>query len=114
MTDPIYLRIEIVVGSNIFCLLYMFSNSFFPWSREYKKRPCKELSKAVNAFPNTPFWDRPKFKEAADNKWNVAIKGLLDTDCKENIAEKGEIAHYEQFHLFSQCFPKAFFFNVLK
>ena len=28
--------------------------------------------------------------------------------------EKGEIAHFEQFHLFSQCFPKAFFFNVLK
>ena len=28
--------------------------------------------------------------------------------------EKGEIAHSEQFHLFPQCFPKAFFFNVLK
>ena len=26
---------------------------------------------------------------------------------------KGEIAHFEQFHLFPQCFPK-FFFNVLK
>ena len=28
--------------------------------------------------------------------------------------EKGEIAHFEQFHLFPQCFPKAFFFNGLK
>ena len=28
--------------------------------------------------------------------------------------EKGEIAHSEQFNLFPQCFPKAFFFNVLK
>ena len=28
--------------------------------------------------------------------------------------EKGEIAHFEQFHLFPQCFSKAFFFNVLK
>ena len=28
--------------------------------------------------------------------------------------ETGEIAHFEQFHLFPQCFPKAFFFNVLK
>ena len=28
--------------------------------------------------------------------------------------EKGEIAHFEQFHLFPQCFPKPFFFNVLK
>ena len=28
--------------------------------------------------------------------------------------EKGEIAHFEQFHLFPQCFPKAFYFSVLK
>ena len=32
----------------------------------------------------------------------------------ENIAEKGEIAHLKQIHPFPQCFPKAFFFNVLK
>ena len=30
----------------------------------------------VNPFTNTPFWDRPKFKEAADDNWNVAIKGF--------------------------------------
>ena len=24
----------------------------------------------------------------------------------ENIVEKGEIAHFEQFHPFPQCFPK--------
>ena len=28
-----------------------------------------------NTFPDPPFWDCPKFKEAADNNWNVAIKG---------------------------------------
>ena len=44
----------------------------------------------------------------------LTIKGFLDTDCIENIVEKGEIAQNEQFHLFQQCFPKAFFFNVLK
>ena len=27
----------------------------------------------------------------------------------EKIVEKGEIAHFEQFHLFPQCFLKAFF-----
>ena len=62
----------------------------------------------LNPYPNTPFRDRPKFKEAADNNWNVAIKGFQDTNCIENIVEKGEIAHFEQFHLFPQCFPKAF------
>ena len=31
----------------------------------------------------------------------------------DNIVEKGEIAHIKQFHLFPQCFHKAFFVNVL-
>ena len=26
---------------------------------------------SINPFPNPPFWDRPKFKEAADNNWNM-------------------------------------------
>ena len=66
-----------------------------------------------NPFPIAPwFWDRPKFVEAADDNWNVTIKGFLDTDRIENIVEKGEIAYFEQFHLFQQCFTKAFFFNV--
>ena len=27
----------------------------------------------INPFPNKPFWNHPKFKEAADDNWNVAI-----------------------------------------
>ena len=77
------------------------------------KAAANTIQSALNPFPDTPFWDRPKFKVAAD-KWNVAIKGSWDTDCIENIVEKGEIAHFEQFHLFLQCLLKAFFFNVLK
>ena len=42
------------------------------------------------------------------------MKGYKNTDCIENIVVKGEIAQFEQFHLFPQCFPKAFFFIVLK
>ena len=45
---------------------------------------------------------------------STEIKGFLDTDCNENIVEKGEIAHFEQFHLLPQCFPKSVFFHVLK
>ena len=41
-------------------------------------------------------------------------KGLKDTDCIENIVEIGEIAHFDQFHLFPQCFPEVFLFSVLK
>ena len=32
----------------------------------------------------------------------------------ENIVKKAEIAHVEQFHVFPQCFFKAFFLSVLK
>ena len=31
----------------------------------------------------------------------------------ENIVEKGEIAHLEQFHLFPQYFLKAVFFSSM-
>ena len=31
---------------------------------------------SVNPFPNTQFWDHPKFKEAADDNWNAAINGF--------------------------------------
>ena len=70
------------------------------------------LSLKFNPFPNTAFWDSPK--EAANDNWNVAIKGFQDTDSIENIVEKGEIAHFEQFHLFPQCFPNTFISNALK
>ena len=77
-------------------------------------KPFWYYSNQFNPFPDTPFWDRPKFIEAADDNSNAAIKGFQDTDCIENIEEKGEIAHFEQFHVFPQCFPTAFFFHVLK
>ena len=67
-----------------------------------------------NPFPNRQIWDRSKFKEASDDNRNVVIKEFLVTYCiKKNIVEKGEIAQNEQFHLFPQCFPIAFFFNTL-
>ena len=56
----------------------------------------------------------PKFEEAADDKCIVAMKGFSDTDCIENMVEKGEIAHFEQFHLFPQCFPEPFFLQCVK
>ena len=48
-------------------------------------------------FPNTPFWESPKFKEAADGNWNVAIKGFWDTDCIENIVEKVKLLKMSDF-----------------
>ena len=42
------------------------------------------------------------------------MKGFEDTHCTEDIVDKGEIANFEQFHLFPQCFPKAFYAPILK
>ena len=40
-------------------------------------------------------------------------KYVIWEDCIENFVKKGAIiALSEEFHLFLQCFPKAFFFNV--
>ena len=36
------------------------------------------------------------------------------SDGVENIVGKGEIARYEQFHLFPKCFQKLSFVNVSK
>ena len=60
----------------------------------------------VNPFPNIPFCDRSKFKEAVDDDWNVAIKGFYDTDCIENIVGKGEIAHLINFTFSHNVFLK--------
>ena len=34
------------------------------------------MKKNFHPFPNTPFFGRPKFKEAADNNSDVAIRGF--------------------------------------
>ena len=41
-------------------------------------------------------------------------RGIQLSDCVENIVGKGEIAHYEQFLLFPQCFQKFFSSDVSK
>ena len=45
----------------------------------------------LNPFPNTPFCDCPKFKEAADDNLNAAFQGFQDTGSIENIVEKGKL-----------------------
>ena len=46
-------------------------------------------------------------KEFADNNFIFDENGRKLSKRVENTVEKGEIAHYEQFLLFPQCFQKA-------
>ena len=48
-------------------------------------------------------------KKFEDGNFKFDENGRKLSKQVENIVGKGEIAHYEQFHLFPQCFQKAYF-----
>ena len=50
--------------------------------------------------------DSFKLKEFADNNYKFDENGRKFFLKKEDTARKGEIAYYEQFPLFPQCFQK--------
>ena len=47
-----------------------------------------------------------KLKEFADDNFKLDENGRKQSKRVENTVGKGEIAHYEQFLLFPQCFQK--------
>ena len=53
--------------------------------------------------------DSSKLKEFADDNFKFDENGRKLSKRVENTVGKGEIAHYEQFLLFPQCFQKACF-----
>ena len=53
--------------------------------------------------------DSPKLKEFADENFKFDENGRKLSEQVENTAGKGEIARFEQFLLFPQCFQKACF-----
>ena len=53
--------------------------------------------------------DSSKLKEFADNNFKFDENGRKLSKRVENTEGKGEIARYEQFLLFPQCFQKACF-----
>ena len=53
--------------------------------------------------------DSSKLKEFADDNFKLDENDRKLSERVENTVGKGEIAHYEQFLLFPQCFQKACF-----
>ena len=53
--------------------------------------------------------DSSKLKEFAEDNFKFDKHGRKLSKWVENTVGKGEIAHYEQFLLFPQCFQKARF-----
>ena len=61
---------------------------------------------AINPFPNDKIFDCSKLKEFADDIFRFDEYGRKLYKWVENNVGKGEIARYEQFLLFPQCFQK--------
>ena len=59
-----------------------------------------------NLFPNDKILDWFKLKEFADDNFDFNENGRKFSERVENTVGKGEIARYEQFLLFPQCFQK--------
>ena len=71
-------------------------------------KPCTYFikKKCVNPFPKRRILDHSKFKAFADDNFELDENGRKISKWLENTVGKGEIARYEQFLLFPQCFQK--------
>ena len=59
-------------------------------------------------MPKRQILDSLKLKEFADDNFKFDENGKMLSIWVENIERKGEIARYEQFLLFPQCFQKTY------
>ena len=60
----------------------------------------------VEPFPKRQILDSSKLKESADDNFEFDEYGRKFSKWIQNSVGKGEIARYEQFLLFPQCFQK--------
>ena len=66
----------------------------------------------INPFPNYKILDFSKLIEFAEDIFKFYENGRKFSKPVENIVGKGEIARYEQFLLFPQCFQKTYTANM--
>ena len=67
-----------------------------------------------NPLPDDKILDWSKLKQSADDSFKFDVNSRKFSKLVENTVGKGEIARYEQFLLFPQCFQKACFPGVSK
>ena len=71
-----------------------------------RKKPFENIV-GINPFPKRQVLESYRLKEFADDNFNVDENGRKFSKWIESTVGKGEIARYEQFLLFPQCFQKA-------
>ena len=67
-----------------------------------------------NPLPDDKILNRSNLKQSADDNFKFDENSRKFSKRVENSVGKGEIARYEQFLLFPQCFQKACFPGVSK
>ena len=83
---------------------FNFSVTFILWSES-----SFSLDQSRNLSFSKGLMHLQKLKEFADNNFKFDENGRKLSKLVENTVGKGEIARYEQFLLFPQCFQKACF-----
>ena len=68
----------------------------------------------LNPLPDNKILDWSKLKQIEDDIFKFDENSRKFSKWVENTVGKGEIAHYEQFLLFPQCFQKACFLEASK
>ena len=66
----------------------------------------RQSQRCSNPFPNDKILDSSKLKDFADDNFKIDENGRKFSKRMESTVGKGEIARYEQFLLFTQCFQK--------
>ena len=88
-------------GNHIFSLTYNVLTSCLP-------RGLKIIRTIQYRYPKRQILESSKLKEFADDNFKLDENGRRFSKwIKKNTVEKGEIARYELFLLFPQCFQKA-------
>ena len=77
--------------------------------KRVENRVDKTEENAVNPLPDDKILNWSKLKQSADDNFEFDVNSRKFSKLVENTVGKGEIARYEQFLLFPQCFQKACF-----
>ena len=72
------------------------------------------VKRELNPLPGDKILDTSKLKQSADDSFKFDENRRKFSKRIENTVGKGEIARYEQFLLFPQCFQQAFFAGASK
>ena len=67
-----------------------------------------QVLKCIYFFPRRQILDSSKLKEYSGDNFKLNENGRKFSEQVENTVGKGEIARYEQFLLFPQCFKKTY------